>query len=65
MPLELDHRKRHLLKQQLHCSRRLRVGLQQRRAIWPLHDIAITNIVWRIAYKKGVGGVLYCTTVVQ
>jgi len=22
---------------------------------WPLHDIAITNIVWRIAFKRGVG----------
>jgi len=23
---------------------------------WPLHDIAITNIVWCIALKGGVGG---------
>ena len=22
---------------------------------WPLHDIAITNIVWFTAYKRGVG----------
>jgi len=22
---------------------------------WPLHDIAITNIVWFAAYKRGVG----------
>jgi len=25
-------------------------------AAWPLHDIAITNIVWCIAHKRGVGG---------
>jgi len=24
---------------------------------WPLHDIAITNIVWCMAYNRGVGGV--------
>jgi len=23
---------------------------------WPLHDIGITNIVWCMAYKRGVGG---------
>ena len=23
---------------------------------WPLHDIAITNIVWCMAHKRGVGG---------
>ena len=27
--------------------------------IWTLHDIAITNIVWCIAYKRGVGGASY------
>jgi len=34
--------------------------------IWPLHDIAIANIVWCIAYKRGVrtGGV-YCAVVGQ
>ena len=26
---------------------------------WPLHDIAITNIVWCMAYKGGVGGMPY------
>ena len=26
---------------------------------WLLHDIAITNIVWCIAYKGGVGGGVY------
>jgi len=26
---------------------------------WPLHDIAIINIVWRMAYKEGVGGGYY------
>jgi len=26
---------------------------------WPLHGIAITNIVWCMAYKSGVGGVSY------
>jgi len=28
-------------------------------ADWPLHNIAITNIVWCIAYKPGVGGGAY------
>ena len=28
-------------------------------ATWPLHDIAITNIVWCTAYKRGVGGGSY------
>jgi len=23
---------------------------------WPLHNIAITNIVWCMAYNRGVGG---------
>ena len=26
---------------------------------WLLHDIAITNIVWCMAYTKGVGGGAY------
>jgi len=26
---------------------------------WPLHDIAIANIVWSMAYKRGVGGGAY------
>jgi len=26
---------------------------------WPLHDIAITNIVWCMAYKGSVGGGAY------
>jgi len=35
-------------------------------ANWPLHDIAITNVVWRMAYKRGVGGgVVYCAIDVQ
>ena len=29
------------------------------RESWPLHDIAITNIVWCIAYKGRVGGGAY------
>ena len=33
---------------------------------WPLHDIGITNIVWRIAFKREVGrGVVYRVTIVQ
>ena len=24
--------------------------------VWPLHDIAITNSLWRMVYKEGVGG---------
>jgi len=27
--------------------------------VWPLHDIAITNIVWCIAPKRGAEGRLY------
>jgi len=27
--------------------------------VWPLHDIAITNIVWCMAYTRGVGGASY------
>jgi len=26
---------------------------------WPLHDIAIANIVWCMAYKRRVGGGAY------
>jgi len=34
--------------------------------VWPLHDIAITNIVWCTIYKRGVGGGgVYCAMVVQ
>ena len=29
------------------------------KATWPLHDIAITNIVWCMPYKGGVGGRAY------
>jgi len=37
-----------------------------RRVSWPLHDIAITNIVDGVRYiKGGSGGVAYCATVVQ
>jgi len=25
-------------------------------ADWPLHDIAMTNIEWCIAYQRGLGG---------
>jgi len=33
---------------------------------WALHDIAIANIVWCVAYKRGVSwGVVYCALVVQ
>ena len=36
------------------------------RITWPSHDIAITNIVWCMAYKRGVGGgVVYCAIDVQ
>ena len=34
-------------------------------AAWPLHDIAITNIAWCTAYKRGVEGLVYCAIVVQ
>jgi len=27
--------------------------------LWPLHGIAITNVVWCMAYKRGVGGGSY------
>ena len=26
---------------------------------WPLHDIVITNNVWAMSYKRGVGGGAY------
>jgi len=33
---------------------------------WPLHDIAIANIVWCMTFKGGVGGGgVYCAMVVQ
>jgi len=33
---------------------------------WPLHDIAIANFVWCMAYEGGVGlGGVYCSVVVQ
>jgi len=31
----------------------------QRHLSWPLHDIAMTNIVWCMTYKGGVGGASY------
>ena len=35
-------------------------------ATWPLHDIAITDIVWCIAYKRESGGeVVYSPIIVQ
>jgi len=35
-------------------------------ASWALHDIAITNIVWCVAEKRGGwGGVVYCAIDVQ
>jgi len=35
-------------------------------AVWPLQDIAITNIVWYMAYKRKFGGgVVYCAIVLQ
>ena len=35
-------------------------------ADWPLQDVAITNIVWCMAYKGGVGmRVVYCAIVVH
>jgi len=35
-------------------------------AAWPLHDIAMTNIVWRMAYTRGVRwGVVYCPIAAQ
>jgi len=38
----------------------------ERATVWPLHDIVITNIVWCIAYNRGVGrGVLYCVIIVR
>jgi len=39
---------------------------QVRSLLWPLYDIAITNIVLCMAYKRGVGGGgVYCAMVVQ
>jgi len=33
---------------------------------WPLHDIAITNIVWCMTYIRGLGGgVVYYAIVMQ
>jgi len=34
----------------------IRTELRGLAANWPLHDIAITNIAWCMAYKRGVGG---------
>jgi len=35
-------------------------GFEQGRVTgWPLHDIAITNMVWCMAYEWGVGGASY------
>ena len=37
-----------------------------RALIWPLHDIAIANVVWCMAYTTGVRwGVVYCPIAVQ
>ena len=33
---------------------------------WPLHDIAVANIVWCMAYTREVGGgIVYCPIVGQ
>jgi len=41
-------------------------GVGARGESWPLHDIAITNIVCCMAYKGGVsGGGVYCAMVVR
>ena len=29
---------------------------KERRAVWPLHDIPVSNIVWCLTFKRGVGG---------
>jgi len=40
--------------------------IREAAAGWPLHDIAITNIVWFIAYKGGGrGSVVSCAIDVQ
>jgi len=36
-----------------------------RSLVWPLHDIAMINIGWCMAYQRGFGGgVVYCAIVV-
>jgi len=34
----------------------IRLDRQVKVLAWPLHDIAITNIVWCVAHERGVGG---------
>jgi len=42
------------------------MGHRQSTPPWPLHDIAITNVVWCMTYtKEGRGGVVYCAIDVQ
>jgi len=44
----------------------LRSTIPSQVKIWPLQDIAITNIVWCIAYTREFeGGVVYCPIIVQ
>jgi len=38
---------------------RIPVVAPQEYVNWPVHDIAITNIVWCMAYQKGVEGASY------
>jgi len=40
------------------------VGAENKMATWPLQDIAITNIVWCVAYERGVGRGSYTAEVV-
>jgi len=46
---------------QRHCKQRNRWRVHSRESYFelklaPLHDSAIANIVWSMAYKRGVGG---------
>ena len=40
----------------IHKRVHAREAEQALRVHWPLHAIAITNIVWSMAFRKGVGG---------
>jgi len=37
----------------------MEAGVRDGVDIWPLHNIAITNIVWCMAYQRRVGGASY------
>jgi len=54
-PQTLRPHSRALVACPLPCTHAIRSGA----AHWPLHDIAMTNIVWCVVYTGGVGGEAY------